>query len=149
MSIHLGLTTALRLRLRVWWRRAVLTEALADGADPDSSDELTLVARDLIGMRTRLRLAAGLERLLRRATQPTVPMRSGVPINKSEIVEAYDELTDLAARLRAARPVPVHAVARVAVLLTDGTGPLYDRGSSRPAWDVARTARLALDDPIA
>jgi hypothetical protein len=64
-------------------------------------------------------------------------------------VEAYDELTELAERLRAARPVPVDAVARAAVLLSAGTSPLYDRAAREDVWDAARTVRLALDDPIA
>jgi hypothetical protein len=141
--------TPIRLRLRVWRRRHALTEALADGADPDASAELTLVARELIGMRARQQLAAGVDRLLRAAAKRTVPWSSVVPVNRDEVAEAYDELTELAERLRAARPVPVHAVARVAMLLSDSRGPLYDRAATRPAWDLARTARLALDDPIA
>jgi hypothetical protein len=139
----------LRLRLRIWWRRYALTEALADGADPDASDELTFVARELIGMRTRQRLATALDRLLRAASEPTVPWSPALPLNKREIAHAYDELAELAARLREARPVPVHAVARVVMLLSDSTSPLYGRVLNQPAWDLARTARLALDDPIA
>jgi hypothetical protein len=88
-------------------------------------------------------------RLLRSAAQRTVPWSPAVPLNKREIEEAYDELTELAERLRAAQPVPAHAVARVVLLLTEPTSPLYDRSATRPAWDLARTARLALDDPIA
>ena len=141
--------TRLPLRWRVRWRRHALTQALAAGADPDASEELTQVARELIGMRTRQRLAAGVERMLRRATQPAVPWGSAVPLNRTGIAHAHDELSELADRLRAAEPVPVHAVARVVLLLTEATSPLYDRFASRPAWDLARTARLALDDPIA
>jgi hypothetical protein len=140
---------SLRIRLRVRWRRRSLTAALADGADPDASEELTLVARELIGMRMRQRLAAGVDRMLRTVTEPTVPWSPVVPLNRRAIVHAYDELSELAVRLRAAEPVPAHAVARVVLLLTEATSPLYDRLATRPAWDVARSARLALDDPIA
>jgi hypothetical protein len=139
----------LQLRIRVRWRRHALTQALADGADPDASEELAQVARELIGMRMRQRLADGVERMLRRATKPAVPWSPAVPLNRFEIAHAHDELSDLAARLRAAQPVPAHAVARVVLLLTEATSPLYDRFAARPAWDLARTARLALDDPIA
>jgi hypothetical protein len=136
------------LRIRVWWRSSTLTEALADGADPDASDELTLVARELIGIRMRQRLATGLDRLLRAAGERTVLWSSGVPLNRREIADAHDELAQLAERLRDPRPVPVHAMARVAMLLSDGRSPLYARVLSGTAWDLARTARLALDDPI-
>lgn len=141
--------TGLRLRLNVRWRRQSLTRALADGADPDASEELTHVARELIGMRMRQRLAAGVDRMLRSATEPVVPWSATVPLNRREIVDAHDELSDLADRLRASEPVPVHAVARIALLLTEGSSPLYDRFATRSVWDLARTARLALDDPIA
>jgi hypothetical protein len=135
-------------RLGVWWRRRALTAALAEGADPDASAELTTVARDLIGMRTRQRLAAGLDRVLRRAER-TVAWSTAVPLNRREVAEARDELAALAERLRASRPVPAHAVALTEMLLSEGTSPLYDRASPRRAWELARRARLALDDPIA
>lgn len=136
------------LRLRAWLRRHALTEALAEGADPDASAELTLIARDLIGIRTRQRLAAAVDGLLRAATQRNVPWSPAVPINWRQIAQAHDELAELAERLRAPRPVPAHAVARVVVLLSDGTGPLYRRTANRHAWDLVNTARLAFDDPI-
>jgi hypothetical protein len=139
----------LALRLRARWRRHALTAALARGADPDSSAELTLVARELIGARARRRLAAGFDRLLRSATLRTVPWSPAVPLNRREIAAARDELAELAARLRAASPVPARAVALAAVLLSDGTSPLYYAAPGRSALELARTARLALDDPIA
>jgi hypothetical protein len=141
-------TAGVGVRMRAWWSRHALTRALADGADPDTSAELTAVARELIGMRARYRLAAGLDRVVRAATEPRVPLHSMVPMNRRAIAAAQDELAALAERLRAARPVPVRAVALAAMLLSDGTGPLYHRAAARSAADVARTARLALDDPI-
>jgi hypothetical protein len=142
-------TERLTVRLRAWRRRDALVVALADGADPDASEELTVVARNLIGARTRRRLAAGVERVLRAATERTVPWSPIVRVNKREIAAARDELAALAERLRAARPVPVHAVAQAELLLCQGTSPLYGAESSRSVWDLARSALFALDDPIA
>ena len=142
-------TPIFALRLRVWWRRQTLTEALADGADPDTSAELTLLARELIGSRTRQQLAAGVDRVLRVAGERAVPWSPAVPLNRREVAAARDELAELAERLRAAGPVPVHAVARAAMLLSSGTSPLYHPAPRQSAWDLARTARFALDDPIA
>jgi hypothetical protein len=90
-------------------------------------------------MPARQRLAAAVDRLLHAAANRTVPWRSAMPLKKSEIEDAYDELSELAERLREARPVPVHAVARVVMLLSDGTGPLYGRGTPGHAWALART----------
>ena len=140
--------TVLWLRLSVWWRRHGLTEALAAGADPDAGADLTVIARDLIGMRARQRLAAAVDGRLRAATQRNVPWSPAVPIDRRQIADAHDEPAKLAERLRAPRPVPAHAVARVAMLLSDGTGPLSRRTANWHAWDLVRTARLALDDPI-
>jgi hypothetical protein len=139
----------LPLRLRIWLRRDALTAALADGADPDASEELTLVARELIGARSRQRLAAGLDRVLRTTATRTVPWSATVPLNRGEIAEAREELAELAERLRASDPVPVYAVALAAMLVSDARSPLYAGANGGSLWALARTARLALDEPIA
>jgi hypothetical protein len=139
----------LRIRLRAWLRREELVEALADGADPDQSEELTHVARELIGARSRQRLADGLDRVLRATAERHVPWSPAVPLNRHEIAEAREELAELAERLRAPGPVPVHAGALAAMLVADAKSPLYSRMPGTSAWDLARTALRALDDPIA
>jgi hypothetical protein len=55
---------------------------------------------------------------------------SRVPVRRPEVLDAADELDVLAARLAAPGPVDVRGVARVQLLLTDGTGPLYFRGAT-------------------
>ena len=114
------------LRIRIWLRREELVAALADGADPDQSEELTHVARELIGARSRQRLAGGLDRVLKAAAERSVPWS-----------------------LRAPGPVPVHAVALASMLVSDAKSPLYSGMPGPSAWDLTRTALRALDDPIA
>jgi hypothetical protein len=139
---------SLGLRLRVWWRRHALTEALAGGADPDDSAELTVVARELIGARSRRKLAAAIDRVLRAASERSLPRSPAVPINRRQVADPRDELANLAVRLRATGAVPAHAVARAELLLSDAKSPLYYHAPRTSAWDLARAARLALDDPI-
>jgi hypothetical protein len=136
-------------RVRVWWRRPTLTARLANGADPDESTDLMLVARELIGAPKRSQLAAALDRVVRAAAQRPRPWTAVVPLNRREILAARDELVELSERLRADTPVPVRAVALTAVLVRDGASPVYDRKAETGLWRLARRARLALDEPIA
>jgi hypothetical protein len=139
---------SLRLRLRVWLRREALTEQLAEGRDPDSTAELRLVAGELISTRTQKRIAEALESFLRTAAAPPRPRLSGLPLNRREIWVARDELRALADRLRAGRPVPVHAVALAATLALDGSSPMFGPSSKGSVRLLARKARERLDDPI-
>jgi hypothetical protein len=138
-------TPSLRLRLRVWWRRLALTRELAAGEDPDTSDELTLVARDLIGAHTHQRLAGALELAIRKAQQGRGVRAS---LNRRDVLHAHAELTALAQRLRDDTPVPVQGVAMVAVLVTDGAGPMYNARAAETVGSLAEHARERLDDPI-
>ena len=73
--------------------------------------------------------------------------RPGVRIEACrESVRAVEhELRLLASRLQAPNPVAVRAVAKVRVLLTDGTGPLY-YPETRGSLDAAiRDVAAALD----
>lgn len=137
-----------RLRLRARWHGAALTRELADGRDPGASPELTLVARELIGTPTRRRLADALDRLLHEAAEGPRPRSNRMPLNRDGILAARAELAGLAEGLRAGVPAPVHAVALAAVLVRDGTSPIYDRRATPAVALLAREARRGLDDPI-
>ncbi len=143
---HIGASPSLRLRLRVRWRRHALTEALAIGVDPWSSDELALVATRLTRIRTRRGLADGIERILRAATGPLRPSSPIMPLNRPAIMAASDELAGIAERMRDPAPMPVQTVALVAALLQDGSGPLYAGGAAR-SGNGALMLRLAAETP--
>jgi hypothetical protein len=71
---------------------------------------------------------------------------SAIPLDHSGVVPVAEALLGLAERLEAGEPANAVGVARVRVLLTDGTGPLYNRGSDRSmaeaVWWVADGLQL-------
>jgi hypothetical protein len=137
------------LRFRVWWQWPVLTRQLAEGGDPEASAELTVMARQLIGLPAQQRLAEALERVLTGASRPPRPPSAKMPLNRHEIFSARDELAALAERLRTGSPAPVQGLALATLLVHDGASPLYGRRAAQDVWSLAREARERLDDPIA
>jgi hypothetical protein len=71
----------------------------------------------------RTRYAAGLERALRAAHQPS-GLTAAIPVQRGQVHEARAELAALASALRA-EEVPPAALDGVRRLLTDCTGPLF------------------------
>jgi hypothetical protein len=128
-----------RLRARVCSSR--LDRALANGAPPDASADLSLHAHRLIGPRIRRELARELRALPREAARSRHPMNPQVPICRREVLEAGDLLEQLADRLADADPVDPCGVAQVLVLLRDGDSPLFHPSRAR---ELERTVEAAL-----
>jgi hypothetical protein len=139
---------SLWLRVRVWSRWPALTRELARGSDPNASAELTVLSRQLIGLRAQQRLADALERVMTAASRRPRPPSAKVPLNRPEILGARDELSALAARLRDGSPAPVQGLAIATLLIHDGASPLYSRRAPQDVGSLAREARERLDDPI-
>ncbi len=142
-------TPSLRLRARVWWHWPALARELAAGGDPAASAELTVLARQLIGLRAQQRLADTLERVMTAASRPPRPPSVKVPLNRHAILSARDELAALAERLRDGTPAPVQGMAIATLLVHDGASPLYGRRAAQDVSSLAREARDRLNDPIA
>ena len=131
------------LRLRTRWRRRRLDEALAHGADPATSAELTLRAAQLRSPALRSQLANSLVKSLDDARAPerlTIKLQP----HRAEIRDSADELLALVLRLQDNQPVDVRGAAMTALLLTEGASPL-DADSGRDLRHAVRSARLALD----
>jgi hypothetical protein len=123
-------------RLRAW----ALDKALAHGACPDSTPALSLRAHRLIGQATRRELSQAIHRVLREARSPGHPGNPGIPICRRKVMQAKPALEELAERLVNSGPVDARGVARVQLLLKDGSSPLYDRPHAddlEPALSVA------------
>jgi hypothetical protein len=131
-----------RLRARLHANR--LDHELADGASPDSTVARALRAQALVRPEVRLRLADSIERLL--AVSPSFTGRTlatSDPELHRRMREAADELNELIRYLRTPGPVAAQGVAKVRVLLTDGTGPMYRGGGG--LRHVVREAIAALE----
>ncbi len=138
----------LRRRLRVQFHKGRLDLQVADGYGPDPVEDRALRAKQLARMRTRRRLARTLRARVKDAERPAVPQLSAaVPMCRRTVVRWREGLLGLADRLERPGPVNPCGVARLLVLLTDGTGPLYEPGAadrmSDTVWWIADG--LALD----
>jgi hypothetical protein len=91
----------------------------------------------------REQLAVAVRRLVSEAEKPRIRMW-GAPIARAQVASAATELRLLAARLQAPGRVDPRGILEVSRLLTDGCGPLYNRGSEQPLATAVTAARLAL-----
>lgn len=134
-------------RTRAWTRRAQLDAMLAAGRDPWSSAPLAWRAAQLASLPERRKLATGLDNVVCRADQgvPSYPR-----IRRQEVIGQRERLLRLAGRLREPAPMPVAAVARLALLVCSGDSPLYVRGRPAELVDAVVIGCLdALVDPAA
>ena len=113
-------------RLTARWHPRPLDRALAGGTPPEASAALALRARELTELERRQSIAGALRRVLREA-RDSVPSRSGrIRPDRSREAEASEELSALADTLAEPGPVAAAGVAQAWLLLTEGTGPLYN-----------------------
>lgn len=142
---------SLRRRLRVGLHRGRLDRQLAEGFGSDPIEDRALRARQLSGKRTRRRLARSLRARVDEAERPAVPhLSAAVPLSRRVVRSWRESLLGLAERLESPDPVNPSGVARVLVLLTDGTGPLYSPqaadGMSEAVWWIADGLALGADE---
>jgi hypothetical protein len=85
--------------------------------------------------------------LARAAPGPQLPAarRPRVPICRDRVRESAEEFGDLIRRLLADGPVAARGVALASILLSDGSGPLYQRGNTDDVRARVREAVNALD----
>ena len=144
---------ALRRRLRVGLHRGHLDRQLAEGFGSDPVEDRALRGRQLSGRRTRRRLARSLRARVKDAERPIGPhLSAAVPVSRRVVLSWRESLLGLAERLESPDRVNPCGVARVLVLLTDGTGPLYspaaaDRMSEAVWWIADGLALDADEDP--
>ena len=117
----------LRDRMSARWRPARLDRALAEGAPPESSPALALRARRLTALSRRRSLAGALRRIVLEGLDRDARVSRGrIRPDRNGVEAAREELTALADGLADPRPVAAHGVAQAWLLVTDGTGPLYN-----------------------
>jgi hypothetical protein len=124
---------------------ASLDRRLAAGQAPEADRLLAVRAQQLVALRRRRELARNWEHLLAEATgRPS--SRPGALLCRDRIVAAAAEVRELAGHLRAPLPVAATGVAAARVLLTDATGPVYNR-RDRTGLDTRLRAISAMLDP--
>ena len=126
-------------RLRARLRARALDRALAAGKPSEAAPAVALRARRLTELSKRTELARTLSQLVNRARQAPA---SQVPLARRAVLSASGELSELATELVAPGPVGAGGVAQVQLLISDGTGPLYNPDSR---IDLATAARHAIE----
>jgi hypothetical protein len=126
----------------------VIDQRLAAGERADGDGRLARRAKALVSADSRDTVARGLLEIVGAAERRPAPTNRA-PIARQEVAGAADELRSLATGLRSDGPIDARGVAGALLLLTDGSGPLYNRRSSERLDATARAARLALTPAVA
>jgi hypothetical protein len=126
-----------RLLARLRARRLDL--ALAQGAPPEQDAAVALRARRLIDPSQRRSMAEALRRMVRESHEGRISYAHVHPCRR-RVVAASEQLDELAEALSRPGPVAVHGVAEALILLTDGTGPLYNPTSAASLSALAAEA---------
>jgi hypothetical protein len=116
----------LRDRLTARLRPRRLDRALAGGTPPEASASLALRAQHLTEPDQRGSIAAALRRVIRDAQGRRHVAFARVMPSRARVRAAREELSRLADTLEDPGPVAAGGVAQALILLTDGTGPLYN-----------------------
>ena len=119
-------------RLRVRAHRVGLDRRLAAGEDPRTDVDLRLRADELTESESRDRIALVIERTFTEAAGPP-PISSQVPLARTAIVACTPRLRAIAGRLRSDHFVAAKGVAQAAMLVREGTSPLYSTSTSEDA----------------
>lgn len=117
----------LGLRFRVRWNALALDRELADGADPSSSEELGLRAKQLANPKMRIKVAHGIGRVIELADRGSAAglATTRVPFRREQVQASRQQLLELAARVSSKGPHPVKGLAMANLLVEDGDSPLY------------------------
>jgi hypothetical protein len=122
-------------------RRSDLDRSLSQGADPATCAQLAARAAQLTSRGTRSSIAEGLERLALSVDEPR--SRARIYPSRQAALTNRPALFELASVLRRGGPVYAGGVARLRLLVTDGTGPAY---TDRRGEALARSLQLAAVD---
>jgi len=132
-----------RDRLMARLRSTRLDDQLARGVAPTASAPLALRAEALGRSRFRTMLGERIRHVLYEAREPRRSPRARVPLHRNAVLAAAQELDELARQLLSPGPLAARGVARVRLLLVDGSSPLY---FSRAEVDLRAAVAEALED---
>jgi hypothetical protein len=128
-------------RARARCRAFALDERLAAGSSPDGDALVAARARLLVSLARRRQLARDWGHVVRVARERSY----GSMVCRDRVVAAEPDIRELQRSLRAALPVPARGVAMASWLLTDATGPLYNRRTSADLGASVREVIRQLD----
>jgi hypothetical protein len=122
--------------------------ALAQGASSEATPAIARRARRLVSLRERRSIASSFRWMVKDACDGGRRSRQLVLPNRAQIARAQEELTRLADALTEPGPVAARGVAQALLLLTDGSGPLYNSGSKASLGEYAARATDNLEPAL-
>ena len=123
-------------RLRARLRRTRLDRELAEGRAPEVCEDHALRARQLTDPVARGRVACSLRGVVAKAERAPGGLGSAAPVCRGAVLAWREGLLGLADRLEQPGLVNACGVARALVLVTDGTGPLYNPAAERSLGEL-------------
>jgi hypothetical protein len=133
-------------RERLWDRlltralSASLDRQLAAGHPAPSSHALAVRARIIVSPAARQELAERWANVLDQARRRPVPRSPRGPLRRGAITAAQGDLRAMMAVLASDAPVGARGAAMASWLLSDGTGPLYNRRAPTGLSAIVREA---------
>ncbi len=125
-------STMVRLRARLFAGR--LDRELDAGAVPMLGSALAAHMTRLTSTHERESLARALRHAMAEAHRGCAGVPLRIPVNWESMISCADTVDDITLLLHSPRPVRARGMARLRLLLSDGTGPLYQEGrGSLPA----------------
>jgi hypothetical protein len=142
----------LRARPARWWERLgarllarSLDRQLVEGDPPEGRPLLATRAQALVAPAQRQSMAANWEHLLELTGEPSVRR---IPLCRDRIAAAESSVREMLVALVAPLPVPVRGVAGASLLLSDGSGPLYNRRSPTDLVEAVTEVTEQLDPSL-
>jgi hypothetical protein len=123
-----------------------LDSKLANGCDPESSRLLAARAHLIVTLAKRRELVENWLDLLVWARESYGLLNPSVPLVRNRVIDAQEEIQELASALLAPMPTS-RGVAMASALLSDGAGPIYNRLSSLDLGSALREV-IARLNPI-
>ncbi len=119
---------SVRTRVIARLRAGKLDRMLAVGVPAPEGSALAVHAARLMSVREREAVARSLRRTLHDAYSRNALMASRTALHVPNVKAAKDRIDQVTLRLHSPRPVTPRGVARLRVLLSDGSGPMYRYG---------------------
>ena len=132
------------LRFRTWRRTTELTQALADGAEPTDSDELSLRAGQLRATRTREGVACSLRTAVLLSELPSAGPPGAPLVRRGPVRRCRRSLLGLADRLTEDGLLDVRGLAKAWLLAREGASALFEPAGT-PLPDQIAAALAALE----
>ncbi|HTC69133.1 MAG TPA: hypothetical protein VK662_06150 [Acidothermaceae bacterium] len=122
-----------------------LDRQLAAGRAPESTQLLATRAAQLADLETRRQLARDFDHLLESAHRPGVARSPRAVALRGSITDVEPDLRDMLITMTALLPTSARGVAMARILLTDGTGPLFNPHCSTNLRDAIHDVTAQLD----